>query len=230
MNRASELFDSGSLPASDPREKASLPRPEFIYFDLGNVLLHFDHHRAARQMGEVAGITPERVWEIVFASGLELRYERGEITTEEFFESFCAASGTRPNFDRLCAAATEIFELNMSIVPVVAHLSATGHRIGILSNTNVLHWDYAYSGRYRCLQRYFQTFALSFELRAMKPEPTIYEAAATLAGTEPAKIFFVDDRPENVQGARAAGFDAILFENASQTARALRDRGIRLNY
>jgi putative hydrolase of the HAD superfamily len=204
--------------------------PDFLYFDLGNVLLHFDHQRAARQMAEVAGITPERVWQIVFAGELELRYERGELTTGEFYEAFCTAAGTRPEFSRLCRAAAEIFELNTSLVPVVAHLAAAGYRIGILSNTNELHWDYAYSGRYSCLRRYFKTFALSFELRKMKPEPAIYSAAAELADTEPARIFFVDDRPDNVAGAKAAGFDAILFESASQTARALRHRGIRLNY
>ena len=35
--------------------------PKFIYFDLGNVLLRFDHELACRQMAAVAGTTPELV-------------------------------------------------------------------------------------------------------------------------------------------------------------------------
>ena len=43
-------------------------RIRFLYFDLGNVLLTFDQRKAARQMADVAGITPEKVWEIGRAS------------------------------------------------------------------------------------------------------------------------------------------------------------------
>ena len=46
----------------------------------------------------------------------------------------------------------------------------------------------------------------------------------------PGEIFFVDDRPENVEGARQFGFDAIQYTAADALASALRDRGIQLNY
>ena len=44
------------------------------------------------------------------------------------------------------------------------------------------------------------------------------------------QIFFVDDRPENVDGARQAGFDAVLYEGATHLAKALRRRGLTFNY
>ena len=31
-------------------------RPEFVYFDLGNVLLYFDHGIAARSMAKLIGV------------------------------------------------------------------------------------------------------------------------------------------------------------------------------
>ena len=43
-------------------------------------------------------------------------------------------------------------------------------------------------------------------------------------------IFFVDDVPGHVEGARAAGFDAIVYHSARQVADALRERGVRFNY
>ena len=51
----------------------------FFYFDLGNVLLNFSRDVACRQMGELAGMDPERVRQVVFGSGLEDRFERGAI-------------------------------------------------------------------------------------------------------------------------------------------------------
>ena len=60
----------------------------FLYFDLGNVLLRFDHEIACQQMAKVAAVSADRVREIVFESGLELQYERGELSTDEFYEEF----------------------------------------------------------------------------------------------------------------------------------------------
>ena len=35
--------------------------PSFIYFDLGNVLLHYDEELVSRQLAEVAGTSVERI-------------------------------------------------------------------------------------------------------------------------------------------------------------------------
>ena len=96
--------------------------PRFIYFDLGNVLINFDHHRAARQMAEVAGVSEQLVWKIVFESDLELEYERGAISTREFYEAFCTRTGSRADYDALLLAASDIFELNDGIVPLLSQL------------------------------------------------------------------------------------------------------------
>ena len=48
-------------------------RPQFIYFDMGNVLLHFSHERMAEQMARVAGIEPALAWRILFEDGSRWR-------------------------------------------------------------------------------------------------------------------------------------------------------------
>lgn len=202
--------------------------PLFFYFDLGNVLLLFDHAIACRQMAAVAGVTAERVREVVFDSDLEWRYERGDVTSREFYDIFCDATGTRPDYAALQYAGSAIFELNHEIVPIVSGLKAARARLGILSNTCESHWQYATDGRYELFNSMFDLFALSFEIGAMKPEPAIYAAAAELAGVPPHAIFFVDDRPENVAGAREAGFDAVLYTSVSGLADELRKRQILL--
>lgn len=204
--------------------------PRFLYFDLGNVLLNFDHHLASRQMGEVAGVAEDRVWQIVFASDLELRYELGEIDDREFYEIFCRQTDTRPDYDALLMAGSAIFTPNMPIFPVVSALACAGHRMGILSNTCPGHWRYCSDGRYRLLNDAFSVVALSYELRACKPAVKIFEGAARLADTMPGEIFFVDDIAQNVAGAREAGFDAVQYTTTAALVAELRDRGLEFNY
>ncbi len=93
--------------------------PKFLYFDLGNVLLYFDHHLAARQMAEVAGLTEDQVWRVVFEGDLESRYEAGELDDRQFYEAFCQVTKSSPDFEKFLFAGSAIFRPNLSIVPVV---------------------------------------------------------------------------------------------------------------
>jgi glucose-1-phosphatase len=63
----------------------------------------------------------------------------------------------------------------------------------------------------------------------MKPEPKIYLEAAKMANVAPSEIFFMDDRPENVEGARAVGIDAVLFQSVDQLHRDLFERKLPMN-
>ena len=42
-----------------------LVRPEFVYLDMGNVIVSFDRDRAFRQMAAVCGATPEAIRDAV---------------------------------------------------------------------------------------------------------------------------------------------------------------------
>ncbi len=202
---------------------------KFLYFDLGRVLLHFSVDRMCRQMAELAGIEPAAVRAAVFEGDLQSRYERGEITGPEFHEAFCRATGTQTDCAAMTIAGSEIFELNVSMLPVVSQLRAAGHRLGILSNTCEGHWEHCLA-RFRILAEDFQVYALSYRIGAVKPHPEIYRRAARLAGVRPEEIFFTDDIEANVHGALAAGFDAVAYTSTPQLTADLRARGVRFNY
>ena len=204
--------------------------PQFIYFDLGNVLLTFDAQIACRQMAELTGLAAERIRDIVFRSRLQWRYERGEVSSREFYDEFCAVSHTQPDYDALHFANSAMFALNVPVIPIVAHLWAARYRLGILSNTCAAHWHYVGDGRYKAIHDLFEVYVLSHRERCCKPETAIYERAVQRCGVEPHRIFFVDDRPENVDGALQVGLDAVRFEGARQLAEALRSRGVLFNY
>ena len=65
---------------------------------------------------------------------------------------------------------------------------------------------------------------LSYEVRAMKPERAIYEAAVAKAGCAASEVFFTDDKAENVEGASTAGLDAVVFTSPEQLQRDLVSR------
>jgi glucose-1-phosphatase len=204
--------------------------PKFIYFDMGNVLFHFSHERQAAQIAGVAGVNAADVYSLLYRDqqGLHWSAERGEISPAEFYARFCHATRSQPDRAAFDSASNDIFWPNTSIVPLVSQLRCAGHRLGVLSNTSQAHWEFC-RARFRILE-VFPLYALSFEIRAMKPDERIYAAAASLAGARPDEIFFTDDRPDNVACAQRAGWDAVLFESADQLAGELRRRGARTNY
>ena len=205
------------------------PTPRFIYFDMGNVLLHFDEHRATRQIASLTGVDQQRVHQVVYGSGLQDRYETGTVTPQQFRDEFCQATGAQPPLEALEHAASDMFELNVPIVPLVAHLKGAGHALGILSNTCSSHWHHVHR-RFTLIRAFFPTTVLSYHVGAMKPAASIYEQAAEMAQVRPQEIFFMDDRPANVEAAKDAGFDAVLFTDVPALAADLRSRGIEFNF
>ncbi len=206
-----------------------LMKPTFIYFDLGRVLLNFSVPQMLEQVAAVAGITAEQARAACFGRELVRQHEAGQLSCDQFVESLCEASGKRPDRDNLAMAFCDIFEVNLPVLPLVAQLHQAGYAMGILSNTSATHWEYCLR-RYCVLSEAFAVHALSFRIRAMKPEAAIFQAAANLAGVRPEEIFFVDDLAEHVAGAKRVGFDAVQFTTAAALAAALRERGVRFNY
>ena len=204
-------------------------QPKFLYFDLGKVLVDFSYDQMLTQMGAVVGIEAEAVRAVIFDGDLMRHFEAGRLSAAEFYEAFCSATGSRPEFEALAAAASEIFWINLPMLPLVAQLQQAGYRMGILSNTCALHWDYCL-GHYRVVAEGFTVHALSFRIGEVKPDTAIFHVAAELAGVRPEEIFYVDDMPQHVAGARRVGFDAVQFTTAAALAAELRRRGVQWNY
>ncbi len=200
----------------------------FWYFDLGNVLLLFDHHRACRQLAQVfhqagAATDAEAIWQLLFASGLERQYEMGQISTAELYERLCSSLNARPPLEQLLEAASDIFQPNHSVIALARRLHQQGHRTGVLSNTNDAHWRWV-QRRFPHLPGYFQRHVLSFRAGALKPQEAIFHLAIRQAEVPAEEIFFVDDTPANVAAARALGIDAVLYQSAEALAEELRRR------
>lgn len=67
---------------------------------------------------------------------------------------------------------------------------------------------------------------VSGEVGLIKPDREIYDRHAESFGLEPAATLFIDDSPQNVEGAIAAGWQAVQFTGAEQLRRDLARLGV----
>jgi glucose-1-phosphatase len=201
--------------------------PAFVYFDLGNVIATFDRERAFRQMAALTGVEIPVVRQATIG-GLQADLESGQIDWPDFHQEFSRLTASESDPAQLAAAAADMFELNVEILPVIAALEQARVPIGILSNTCDIHWQHLLSRGWGVLPGGFRQIVLSHEARASKPDPAIFALAATRAGVAAETIFFCDDLPEHVAAARAAGWDAELYQSAVALADQLDRRGLTL--
>jgi 2-haloacid dehalogenase len=73
---------------------------------------------------------------------------------------------------------------------------------------------------------WFDGLVISGDEGVVKPDPRIYRLLLERYGLEAASTVFIDDRPENVEAARAAGLVGIDFVSAPQLRRDLVDLGV----
>jgi len=212
-----------------PNHEPNAMPPQFLFFDLGNVLLKFCRERQFRQMSEVLGVPREQIVEIATDHDLMVRYETGQMTSQQVHRTFCDTTGKECDFEELRHAGSDMFWTNAPMIALVSDLARCGYRLGILSNTCKSHWEFC-RNRFPTLQACSEQVVVSYEVGCMKPDPEIFAAAAQAAAVPPQQIYFTDDREENVAAAREFGMDAELFRTAAECAEQLRQRGVRFNY
>ena len=204
---------------------------KFIFFDMGNVLLKFDHRRLTQQVAVLTGKSEAEIDQLLFHAphDLENRYEQGEFNSKEFHRRFVELAKVDVQQDELMVAVADIFWLNAPIIPILSQLQSCNFPMGVLSNTCAAHWEWAQQ-KFKIMRDFFPQRILSYEEKSMKPDAKIYEAAIKLAkqqvNCETDQIFFVDDKPENVEAARALGMQAELFVSAGDLAGQLASRNV----
>lgn len=203
--------------------------PQVLLFDLGKVLLSFSHDLMCEQVGRRCGVSATQAREVLFATDVHWPYEKGEITTAQVVQRLESRFSVTLDPQQIVDDLGDIFRLNAGMMPILSGLKAAGWRTGILSNTCDAHWTVA-RRKFSFLEHFFDFFVTSFEAGEIKPFPGIYQSAAKIADCDARDILFVDDLLENVEAAREAGMDAVLYTSPQNYAADLRRRGVSFNY
>ncbi|MBI5760960.1 MAG: HAD family phosphatase [Planctomycetales bacterium] len=181
---------------------------------MGNVLAFFSHDRMCAQIGALSGRSAAEIREVLIDTGLQWRFERGWLTEREFQRELERVLEHEFDFDELIRAGSDIFEENVSLLPVLDELHARGIRLVLLSNTCISHFRFV-AETYRVLER-FDDVVLSCEVGHLKPEPEIFEAAVAAIGCPPDRCFYTDDISEYVATGRRFGLHAEVFEGTDK--------------
>ena len=72
---------------------------------------------------------------------------------------------------------------------------------------------------------WFADGIFSARVQHIKPEPAIFELAATRFGADPSELVFLDDHAPNVEMARSLGWHAVQFRDAAQAREELKAGG-----
>jgi HAD superfamily hydrolase (TIGR01509 family) len=195
-----------------------------IIFDLGKVLVDFDYSLAAEKISArcVHPPAPEAVFHRL--EPLLVQYETGLVSRQEFFETTRAATGFQGSPAEFGAYFARIFSPITPMIELQAALRRSGWRTYIFSNTNDLAIEHV-----RQDFPFFQNFdgyILSYEVKAMKPQPPIYAAMEALCGRRGDGLVYIDDRAENIAAGAARGWRTILHETPEKTRRELAKAGI----
>ena len=185
-----------------------------VIFDLGRVLVTFDFKRGYRAL---EGLCPYPASEIparLTGCGLVEQLETGLIEPHEFVAQFSKVLDLTIDYEHFCTIWSSIFTETLVPESMLAGLAAR-YRLLLLSNTNAIHFEMLRAS-YPSLFSHFHDLILSYEVKAMKPRPEIFQAAIGRAGCRPEECFYTDDIPAFVAAAREQGIDAVLFESVAQ--------------
>lgn len=198
--------------------------PSVLFLDVGGVLLTNGWDRAARaRAAERFGLERD---------GFEARheavvdaFETGRMSLGEYLDR-TVLHHPRP-FDRdevrrFMESQSRPHDDALALLPSLARVP--GLVLATINNESLE------LNRYRIetfgLRESITAFFSSCHVGIRKPDPAIFLLACRVLQREPAHCFFVDDRGENVEAARAIGVRAMQYDSAAGLRAELRNRGI----
>jgi glucose-1-phosphatase len=178
-----------------------------VCFDLGKVLLDFDKEAMLVRMAQKSPLTPVEMAQLIAKDKLHIAYETGEITSPKFFSHLKKKLRYKGTAKELRACYNEIFTPLTEHIALAA-LLAPHYPLAIISNTNEAH--IAYAEETYSFFSLFRVRIYSHQVKSMKPEKSIYQAALTaLGGIDPLEALFIDDLEANILGAVKLGWQTI---------------------
>ena len=192
-----------------------------LLYDFGGVIIEIDFERVFARWSELSGVPKAQV-KAGFKHGEEYdAHERGQLPPHAFYDWIRRAIGFALTDEQILDGWMRV--LGDEIPETVGLLQRLQGRIPqyLFSNTNVEHhqvWGPRHAKALAPIQRQF----ISSRIGLRKPDREAFEFVAREIGVAPGRILFFDDTLPNVEGARAAGLQAVHVRSPEDVARAVR--------
>ncbi|MFC1804717.1 HAD family hydrolase [Candidatus Omnitrophota bacterium] len=200
---------------------------EAVIFDLGNVLIDFDHTPAVVKVAKFSDKTPQKIFDLFFDSEATGLFEEGKLSGEQFFQRIRETINLKMDYAGFLPIWNDIFFFSDKNRAVYGLAKAVKRKFKtvLLSNTNAVHFDYVRK-KFPVFDAFDHIFT-SYELGMRKPQPAIYEEVIKDIGvTSPANVFYTDDRKELIEGANQLGIRGFVFKDVAGLKKDLESVGI----
>ena len=203
---------------------------DLFVFDLGKVILPFEHRQIASKFWQRSKnnrkLTEEEIFQDLFdlKNGTVNRYEEGLLSSEEFFLEVRKRYDLAIEFEDFSEIWNNIFWDSPEVNEIIMYLKAKGYPIYLLSNTNELHFSYVID-RFPIVH-VLDEWILSFEVGAKKPDKRIYDAIFGKTDVDRTKILYIDDIDAYVSAARSYGMQGLVYRNPGDLWNVLRQNKI----
>lgn len=189
-----------------------------IIFDFGNVLCNIDFRRCMGKLQQLMGVDllePETLqWFLEFFKS----YEKGQVENEAFFLKLQETAQLNPSITELKDAWNYmVVGMKQERFPFLLELQKD-FQVLLLSNSNVEHIAYGMDMIKTINQipdfesGYFHKIYYSHIIGMRKPDLEIFDFIAADSNLVKSEILFIDDLPHNVEGAIAAGWNAVQHD------------------
>ncbi|MCC7361896.1 MAG: HAD family phosphatase [Anaerolineales bacterium] len=195
-----------------------------VVFDFGGVLLRTADQSGRERWEARLGLPPRGLSKLVFDSEAARRATAGAAGTDEVWGHVAATLHLEP--DALAELQRDFWsgdKVDTQLVALIRSLRPR-YQTAILSNA----WP---DGRALFTKLFgasdtFDLFIISSEEHLAKPEARLYHLAAERLGVQSSEVVFVDDFAHNVEGARAAGMQAIHYTPGLDVKASLKAAGV----
>ncbi len=194
---------------------------ECVIFDFGEVLLELDYTRVISGFSNISNKHESAIQEVIVTAPLLQEFEMGQITAGEFrsgVNDLLGMSLKAGAFDKIWNSMLKHLPRDrMNLLKEVNDEYETF----ILSNSNVIHEEafnkmiYDVTGKsslHDCVSKCY--FSQDIGLR--KPNQNCYEYVINEIGVAPEKMLFLDDRSDNIEGAKLAGLNVFQVTSADE--------------
>lgn len=199
--------------------------PLGVVFDLGNVLIDWDPYAAI-----AAGVGPVEARRFLEADDFDfMAYNHGPDSGLDWDTAEAEVARTHPHWLEHARAYRTHFPASLlgevpGSVGVVRDLHAAGVRLWGLTNWS--HELFPHGLAAFPFLELLEDVVVSGTEGVAKPDPAVFVIVRQRTDLPLDRLVFVDDRPDNVAAAAAAGMDAVVFSDAGRLRTDLRERGL----
>ncbi len=182
-------------------------------FDLGNVLVDFNHYIAAGKIADLSRYDKDYIFNLFFDSPITEAFEEGRISAQDFFQEVKTTLSLTIGYEEFIKIWNGIFYItdkNKACLNFIKFINQK-YPVVMISNINILHYEYI--NREFDIFGYFDKLILSFEVKSRKPKRGIYFKAEEFLHASAQEIIYADDRSDLVKAAKDIGYNAYIFQD-----------------